>query len=223
MYFYECRNKETSRHKPDGGCTLLWDDGSYCKYSKSATFLCFRSLPLQWTRPPQQPFSVEPHLCGVWPIFCKLALYVQIKKKKLTVCLYFSQLSYGAQKEQSLGTYLAWNASGGRVTLSARFLHLVCRSRSLRADWLYRRGLRGHCVCTERCAGWITFPGNSCQIHQSRAEDRKAGRKIDRGGWQREWAWLDCLPTSNAGLKGFWWVATPSLLTGVSGPRQLIV
>lgn len=99
MYFYECRNKETSRHKPDGGCTLLWDDGSYCKYSKSATFLCFRSLPLQWTRPPQQPFSVEPHLCGVWPIFCKLALYVQKKKKKTNcVSVFQSAQLWGAKR-----------------------------------------------------------------------------------------------------------------------------
>lgn len=145
--------------------------------------------------------------------------------------LYFSQLSYfGGEKEPSLGAYLAWNASGGRVTLSARFLHLVCWSRSVRAGWLDRRGLWGHCVCMERCAEWITFPGNSCQIHQSRAEDRRAGPTrpnpvtrligVDGRGGGRG---LNCLPASNAGLKGFWWVATPSLLTGVSAPGQLIV
>lgn len=60
------------------------------------------------------------------------------------------------------------------MTLSARFLHLVLWSRSIRAGWLDRRGLWGHCVCMERCAERTTFPGNSCQIHRSRAEDRRA-------------------------------------------------
>lgn len=62
----------------------------------------------------------------------------------------------------------------------------------------------------ERCAQWITFPGNSCQIHQSRAEDTRAGPArpspdtrligVDGRGGGRG---LDCLPASNARLKGF--------------------
>lgn len=139
-----------------------------------------------------------------------------------------AQLFWGA-KEPSVGAYVAWNASGGRVTLSAPFLHLVCWSQSVRAGWLDRRGQQGHCVCAERCAEWITFLGNSCQIHQSRAEDRRArlaGPNPDtrliglrgRGGV----CGTDYLPASNAGLKGFdgW---PHRALTGVSAPRQLIV
>lgn len=49
----------------------------------------------------------------------------------------------------------------------------------LKAGWLCGRWGRrtacgGHCACIERCAEWITFPGNSCHIHRSRAEDRKS-------------------------------------------------
>lgn len=47
-------------------------------------------------------------ICVVFDLFsASLPCMCKKKKKKLTVCLYFSQLSYGAQKEQSLGTYLA--------------------------------------------------------------------------------------------------------------------
>lgn len=161
------------------------------------------------------------------------ACWSKKKKKKDTngVTVFQSAQLFWGEKEPSSGAYLAWNASGGRVTLSARFLHLVCWVQSIRAGWLDRRGATGSlCVCMERCAEWITFPGNSCQIHQSRAEDRRAGPTrpnpdmrligVDgRGGGRGP----ICLPALNAGLKGFWWVATPSLLTGVSAPGQLIV
>lgn len=154
------------------------------------------------------------HICMAFDLFSLSLLRRWKKNHRISVTVFQSDQLFDAK---------VWNPSGEGMTLSVCLLHLVCMSGSIRAGWLFRRGLRGHCVWAERCTEWITFTGNSCQIHQSRAKDRKAGRKTDRGGWQRQWAWPDCLPSSNTGLKGFWWVATPGLLTGVSGPRQLIV
>lgn len=205
--------------------------GLYCKYSKSATLL--RSVLLQPLRSSEHAlhsshFQLN-HICVVFDLFSASVLKKKNKTNGVTV-FQSAQLFWG-EKEPSSGAYLAWNASGGRVTLSARFLHLVCWVQSIRVGWLDRRGATGSlCVCMERCAEWITFPGNSCQIHQSRAEDRRAGPTrpnpdirligVDGRGGGRG---LICLPALNAGLKGFWWVATPSLLTGVSAPGQLIV
>lgn len=111
------------------------------------------SPPFWWTRPRQQPFSVEPHLRGVWPISLPSCLRLVKEKEKTPQTVYFSQRSYlGGEKEPSPGAYVAWNASGGRVTPSARFLHLVCWLQSIRAGWLDRRGLWGHCVCLWRDA-----------------------------------------------------------------------
>lgn len=160
------------------------------------------------------------------------------KKRKNTngVTVFLSAQLFWGEKEQSSGAYVAWNASGGRVTLSARFLHLVAWSASVRAGWLDRRGAVGQCVCVcveaiQRCARWITFPGNSCQIHQSRAEDTRAGparpnpdavRLMGLDGRGGEHG-LACLPASNTGLRGFDGWPHRAAWRGSQHPRQLIV
>lgn len=196
--------------------TSLLCDNRMGRYSKSATHLCTELLQTFILINTPTAAAIFSWTSSVWCLtyFLPVCL-VCVKEKKNTngVTVFQSARLFWGEKEQSPGTYVAWNVSGGRVTLSARFLHLVCWLQSVRAGWLDRRGLWGHCVYgegMERCAEWITFPGNSCQIHQSRAEDRRAGparpnpdtRLIGVDGTGGGCG-PDCLPASNAGLKGF--------------------
>lgn len=87
-------------------------------------------------------------------------------------CHCISFRSVLVRKEPFSGIQVAWNSSGGRVTLSVCFLHLVCRLRCISVG-------AGAAEVIERCAEWITFPGNSCQICQSRVEERKAARSTE--------------------------------------------
>lgn len=121
-----------------------------------------------------------------------------------------------------------------RTSDTVSFFPPPCLLVAERKSWSARQaGAYGVIVRIRRdavCGEWKTFPGNSCQIHPSRAEDRIAGLarphpdtrlvEVDsRGGAHR----IHYISSWNAERKGLCDGWPHWALTGVSTPRQLIV
>lgn len=189
----------------------------YCKYSKSATHPC--SVPLQPSILMNTPTTAA--IFG-WTISAWCLTYflpeclVRVKRKKNTNGVtVFSVSSVILGRKRAVFGHICSVKCKWRTSDTVSSFSPPCLLVAKRESWLARQAGATGSLCVygegmERCAQWITFPGNSCQIHQSRAEDTGAGPArpnpdtrligVDGRGGGRG---LDCLPASNAGLKGF--------------------